>query len=123
MSSRAIVERLCQTPDRRDLGVSQSGAAGTPATQTGSPKDEARGSERVKRPTTLRVIRVMVCAFVRSFAVCATQDDRTRSATVTFSGKLRRPPTPRRAAPVRIRARGPDTSWPANRPDKIPGNV
>src|SRR5262249_13046251 len=32
-------------------GVSQSGAAGTPATQMGSPKDEARGSERIKRPT------------------------------------------------------------------------
>jgi spermidine synthase len=34
------------------VGVSQSGAAGTPATQTGSPKGELRGSERVKRPTT-----------------------------------------------------------------------
>src|SRR5438093_2390904 len=32
-------------------GVSQSGAAGTRATQTGSPKGEARGSERIKRPT------------------------------------------------------------------------
>src|SRR6266576_4909665 len=31
--------------------VSQSGAAGTRATQTGSPKGEARGSERIKRPT------------------------------------------------------------------------
>jgi hypothetical protein len=40
MSSRAIVGRLCQTPDRRDLGVSQSGAAGTPATQTGRPQAE-----------------------------------------------------------------------------------
>jgi len=29
----------------------QSGAAGTPPTQTGSPKGELRGSERVKRPT------------------------------------------------------------------------
>jgi (E)-4-hydroxy-3-methylbut-2-enyl-diphosphate synthase len=34
-----------------DGGVSQSGAAGTRATQTGSPKGEARGSERIKRPT------------------------------------------------------------------------
>ena len=34
------------------VGVSQSGAAGTPATQTGSPKGELRGRERVKRPTT-----------------------------------------------------------------------
>jgi spermidine synthase len=34
------------------VGVSQRGAAGTPATQTGSPKGELRGSERVKRPTT-----------------------------------------------------------------------
>ncbi len=34
------------------VGVSQSGAAGTPATQTGSPKGELHGSERVKRPTT-----------------------------------------------------------------------
>ncbi|MFZ0915499.1 MAG: fused MFS/spermidine synthase, partial [Candidatus Udaeobacter sp.] len=34
------------------VGVSRSGAAGTPATQTGSPKGELRGSERVKRPTT-----------------------------------------------------------------------
>ena len=33
------------------IGVSQSGAAGTRATQTGSPKGEARGSERIKRPT------------------------------------------------------------------------
>src|SRR6478752_5909401 len=33
------------------VGVSQSGAAGTPATQTGSPKGELRGRERVKRPT------------------------------------------------------------------------
>ena len=33
-------------------GVSQSGAAGKRATQTGSPKGELRGSERVKRPTT-----------------------------------------------------------------------
>jgi len=32
-------------------GVSQSGAAGMRATQTGSPKGEARGSERIKRPT------------------------------------------------------------------------
>jgi (E)-4-hydroxy-3-methylbut-2-enyl-diphosphate synthase len=35
----------------QDAGVSQSGAAGTRATQTGSPKGEARGSERIKRPT------------------------------------------------------------------------
>jgi (E)-4-hydroxy-3-methylbut-2-enyl-diphosphate synthase len=35
----------------RNDGVSQSGAAGTRATQTGSPKGEARGSERIKRPT------------------------------------------------------------------------
>jgi ATP:ADP antiporter, AAA family len=34
-----------------DAGVSQSGAAGTRATQTGSPTGEARGSERIKRPT------------------------------------------------------------------------
>ena len=34
------------------VGVSQSGAAGTLATQTGGPKGELRGSERVKRPTT-----------------------------------------------------------------------
>jgi (E)-4-hydroxy-3-methylbut-2-enyl-diphosphate synthase len=34
-----------------DGGVSQSGAAGTRATQTGSVKGEARGSERIKRPT------------------------------------------------------------------------
>jgi phosphoribosylformylglycinamidine synthase len=33
--------------------VSQSGAAGTRATQTGSPKGEARGSELIKRPTVL----------------------------------------------------------------------
>ena len=33
------------------VGVSQSGAAGTPATQTGSPEGELRGRERVKRPT------------------------------------------------------------------------
>jgi (E)-4-hydroxy-3-methylbut-2-enyl-diphosphate synthase len=32
-------------------GVSQSGAAGTRATQTGSPKGEVRRSERIKRPT------------------------------------------------------------------------
>jgi (E)-4-hydroxy-3-methylbut-2-enyl-diphosphate synthase len=32
-------------------GASQSGAAETRATQTGSPKGEARGSERIKRPT------------------------------------------------------------------------
>jgi (E)-4-hydroxy-3-methylbut-2-enyl-diphosphate synthase len=32
-------------------GVSQSGAAGMRATQTGSPKGEARGGERIKRPT------------------------------------------------------------------------
>jgi (E)-4-hydroxy-3-methylbut-2-enyl-diphosphate synthase len=35
----------------RNDGVSQSGAAETRATQTGSPKGEARGSERIKRPT------------------------------------------------------------------------
>jgi (E)-4-hydroxy-3-methylbut-2-enyl-diphosphate synthase len=35
----------------QDDGVSPSGAAGTRATQTGSPKGEARGSERIKRPT------------------------------------------------------------------------
>ena len=35
------VGRLCQTPNQ---GVSQSGAAGTRATQTGSPKGEARGA-------------------------------------------------------------------------------
>src|SRR5207302_1585086 len=32
-------------------GVSQSGACGSRATQTGSPKGEAGGSERIKRPT------------------------------------------------------------------------
>jgi hydrogenase maturation protein HypF len=47
-----VVGRLCQTPNQ---GVSQSGAAGTRATQTGSPKGEARGSERIKRPTILAV--------------------------------------------------------------------
>src|SRR5947199_10036920 len=35
----------------RNDGVSQSGAAGARATQTGRPKGEARGSERIKRPT------------------------------------------------------------------------
>src|SRR6266540_4320213 len=34
-----------------NAGVSQSGAAGTRATQTGSPKGEDRGSEQIKRPT------------------------------------------------------------------------
>ncbi len=37
--------------DARNDGVLQSGAAGTRATQTGSPKGEARGIERIKRPT------------------------------------------------------------------------
>jgi hydrogenase maturation protein HypF len=46
------VGRLCQTPNP---SVSQSGAAGTRATQTGSPKGKARGSEQIKRPTILAV--------------------------------------------------------------------
>jgi hypothetical protein len=44
-----FVGRLCQTP----TGVSQSGAAGTPATQTGSPQGRVSGRERVKRPAIL----------------------------------------------------------------------
>ncbi len=32
-------------------GVSQSGAGGSRATQTGSPKGEAGGSDRIKHPT------------------------------------------------------------------------
>jgi hypothetical protein len=38
----------------RRHGVSQSGAAGAPATQTGSPNGELRGRDRVKRPTIIR---------------------------------------------------------------------
>src|SRR5206468_2784551 len=36
-------------------GVSQNGAAGTRATWTGRLKNRASGSERVKRPTNLRI--------------------------------------------------------------------
>src|ERR1041385_2147077 len=49
------VGRLWKTPP---IGVSQSGAAGTRATQTGSPKGEARWSERIKRPTVLSDLRI-----------------------------------------------------------------
>ena len=47
-----VLNRRASVPDaNQNDGVSQSGAAGTRATQTGSPKGEARGSERIKRPT------------------------------------------------------------------------
>src|SRR5262245_46409914 len=42
---------------------------------------------------------------------------------IISSGKLRSPPTLRRAALVRIRARAADTFWRANRRDRIRGNV
>jgi hydrogenase maturation protein HypF len=46
------VGRLRHRPSQ---AVSQSGAAGTQATQAGSPKGEGRGSERTKGPTILAV--------------------------------------------------------------------
>ncbi len=46
LNCRAFVSDASQ-----NRAVSQSGAAGTRATQTGSPKGEARGIERIKRPT------------------------------------------------------------------------
>lgn len=66
--NNAVVGRLCQTP--ASVGVSQSGAAGTRATQTGGPKGEARGSERIKRPTNrlhLAVATSSVSASARPF--------------------------------------------------------
>jgi (E)-4-hydroxy-3-methylbut-2-enyl-diphosphate synthase len=47
----AVSCRASVSDANQNDGVSQSGAAGTRATQTGSPEGEARGSERIKLPT------------------------------------------------------------------------
>jgi (E)-4-hydroxy-3-methylbut-2-enyl-diphosphate synthase len=47
----AVSWRASVSDANQNDGVSQSGAAGTRAIQTESPKGETRGSERIKRPT------------------------------------------------------------------------
>jgi (E)-4-hydroxy-3-methylbut-2-enyl-diphosphate synthase len=47
----AVSCRASVSDANQNDGVSQSGAAGTRATQTGSPEGEARGTERIKLPT------------------------------------------------------------------------
>ena len=49
------LQGVCVSPE--NIRDSQSGAGGSRATQTGSPKGEESGSEQIKRPTALTAVK------------------------------------------------------------------
>src|SRR4030095_1223898 len=104
------------------------------AAQRISPAKRKRASSRAERGTSQKRARFLVtsrgthgmgCTFARFFAPKAfgAQDDKMRSAAITSSQTPPPRPTLHPAGPVRTRARDPDTFWPRDRPDKIPGTA
>ena len=71
-------------------------------------------------PTEVEESRCTILGFAAGSLDYARNDD--RSTPVTSSQTLPPHPMLRLAGPVRIGVRDPDTSWPGDRPDKIPGS-